>query len=80
MDPSVSDLRIWSLFSLRMLHVDLILPSNTLFSGINAAATFNRTIMRKRGVQLGEEFRGKGVNVALSPAMYGFFISLFVLY
>ncbi|KAJ7643791.1 glycoside hydrolase family 3 protein [Roridomyces roridus] len=36
---------------------------------INAAATFNRTLMRERGVAMGAEFRGKGVNVALGPMM-----------
>ncbi|KAH6917184.1 cellulose-binding beta-glucosidase [Coprinopsis sp. MPI-PUGE-AT-0042] len=38
-------------------------------SALNVASTFNRTLMRKRGEELGAEFRGKGVNVALSPAM-----------
>ncbi|KAJ6568119.1 glycoside hydrolase family 3 protein [Mycena sp. CBHHK59/15] len=36
---------------------------------INAAATFSRRLMRARGVALGEEFRGKGINVFLGPAM-----------
>jgi beta-glucosidase len=30
-------------------------------SGINAASTFSRRLMRARGTALGEEFRGKGV-------------------
>ncbi|CAL1696170.1 unnamed protein product [Somion occarium] len=38
-------------------------------AGINAAATFNRTLMRQRGVAMGEEFRGKGVHVQLGPMM-----------
>ncbi|KAF4562928.1 hypothetical protein EYR40_007359 [Pleurotus pulmonarius] len=38
-------------------------------SGINTASTFSRRLMRARGVALGEEFRGKGVNVYLGPAM-----------
>ncbi|ESK98422.1 glycoside hydrolase family 3 protein [Moniliophthora roreri MCA 2997] len=38
-------------------------------AGINTAATFNRDLMRKRGAALGEEFKGKGVHVALGPAM-----------
>ncbi|ELU39442.1 glycoside hydrolase family 3 protein [Rhizoctonia solani AG-1 IA] len=38
-------------------------------AGINAAATWDRNLIRARGVALGEEFRGKGVNVALGPAM-----------
>ncbi|TEB39167.1 cellulose-binding beta-glucosidase [Coprinellus micaceus] len=38
-------------------------------AGINAAATFNRTLMRLRGSDMGAEFRGKGINVALAPAM-----------
>ncbi|KAH7101441.1 glycoside hydrolase family 3 protein [Auriculariales sp. MPI-PUGE-AT-0066] len=36
-------------------------------SGMNAAATFNKDLMRARGVAMGEEFVGKGVNIALSP-------------
>ncbi|KAJ3736982.1 beta-glucosidase [Lentinula guzmanii] len=36
---------------------------------INVAATFNRTLMRERGTAMGQEFRGKGVNVALGPMM-----------
>ncbi|KEP54601.1 glycoside hydrolase family 3 protein [Rhizoctonia solani 123E] len=38
-------------------------------AGINVAATFNRNLMRKRGAALGAEFRGKGVHVALGPAV-----------
>ncbi|KDN35961.1 hypothetical protein RSAG8_11172, partial [Rhizoctonia solani AG-8 WAC10335] len=38
-------------------------------AGINAAATWDRELIRARGKALGEEFRGKGVNVALGPAM-----------
>ncbi|KXN89831.1 putative beta-glucosidase L, partial [Leucoagaricus sp. SymC.cos] len=38
-------------------------------AGINAAATFNRTLIKQRGVALGQEFKGKGVHVALGPAM-----------
>ncbi|KAJ6611386.1 glycoside hydrolase family 3 protein [Mycena sp. CBHHK59/15] len=38
-------------------------------NAINVAATFNRTLMRQRGVAMGAEFRGKGVNVALGPMM-----------
>ncbi|KAJ7627784.1 glycoside hydrolase family 3 protein [Mycena polygramma] len=37
--------------------------------GIAAAATFSRRLMRARGVALGEEFRGKGINMHLGPAM-----------
>lgn len=43
---------------------------NTAFpAGIQVAATFNRTMMRLRGYEMGQEFRGKGVNVALGPMM-----------
>ncbi|KAJ6467043.1 glycoside hydrolase superfamily [Mycena vulgaris] len=38
--------------------------------GIAAAVTFNRRLMRARGVVLAEEFRGKGINrVLLGPAL-----------
>ncbi|TFK30639.1 cellulose-binding beta-glucosidase [Coprinopsis marcescibilis] len=38
-------------------------------AAINAASTFNRTLIRRRAEQLGAEMRGKGINVALAPAM-----------
>jgi len=38
-------------------------------TGINTASTFSRRLMRARGQALGEEFRGKGINVYLGPAM-----------
>ncbi|KAI0702482.1 glycoside hydrolase family 3 protein [Cytidiella melzeri] len=38
-------------------------------AGINAAATFNRTLMNQRGIAMGQEFRGKGVNIQLGPFM-----------
>ena len=38
-------------------------------AGVNAAATWNRTLIRARGKAIGEEFKGKGVNVGLGPMM-----------
>ncbi|KAF9649723.1 beta-glucosidase [Thelephora ganbajun] len=38
-------------------------------AGINTAATWNRKLMRERGKAMGSEFVGKGVNIALGPAM-----------
>ncbi|KAG8701289.1 hypothetical protein FRC08_004183 [Ceratobasidium sp. 394] len=38
-------------------------------AGINAAATWDRDLIRARGVAMGQEFRGKGVNIALGPMM-----------
>ncbi|KAF9468334.1 glycoside hydrolase family 3 protein [Collybia nuda] len=38
-------------------------------TGINTAATFNRSLIRTRGLFMGEEHKGKGVNVALGPMM-----------
>ncbi|KAJ3570123.1 hypothetical protein NP233_g4610 [Leucocoprinus birnbaumii] len=38
-------------------------------TGINAASTFSRRLMRARGKAMAEEFRGKGVHVLLGPAM-----------
>ncbi|KAH8831573.1 beta-glucosidase [Flagelloscypha sp. PMI_526] len=38
-------------------------------AAINAAATFNRDLIRARGEAIGAEFRGKGVHVALGPMM-----------
>ena len=38
-------------------------------AGINTATTFNRTLMYEVGKAQGKEFREKGVNVALTPAM-----------
>ncbi|KAG9032819.1 hypothetical protein FRB95_000985 [Tulasnella sp. JGI-2019a] len=42
--------------------------SSSLFpAGINTAATWNRDLMLQRGIALGAEFKGVGVNVALGP-------------
>ncbi|KAI9286528.1 beta-glucosidase [Umbelopsis sp. AD052] len=38
-------------------------------SGINTAATFDKKLIYERAKTLGEEFRAKGVNVALTPMM-----------
>ncbi|KAF5376043.1 hypothetical protein D9615_007662 [Tricholomella constricta] len=38
-------------------------------TGINTAATFNRSLIRLRGLYMGLEHVGKGVNVALGPMM-----------
>ncbi|EEB95818.1 hypothetical protein MPER_05155, partial [Moniliophthora perniciosa FA553] len=38
-------------------------------AGINAAATWNRDLIRARGVAMGQEHVGKGVNIALGPMM-----------
>ncbi|KAI0651725.1 beta-glucosidase [Trametes meyenii] len=43
---------------------------NSVFPAeINAAATFNRTLIRERGAAMGAEFKGKGIHVALGPMM-----------
>lgn len=34
---------------------------------INAATTWDKDLMRRRAVALGNEFRGKGANIALTP-------------
>ncbi|KAL7414341.1 glycoside hydrolase family 3 protein [Mrakia frigida] len=36
-------------------------------AGINAASTFDRELIRARGLAMGQEFRGKGINIALGP-------------
>ncbi|KAH6904390.1 cellulose-binding beta-glucosidase [Coprinopsis sp. MPI-PUGE-AT-0042] len=38
-------------------------------NGINAAASWNRRLIRERGLLMGREFKGKGVHVALGPMM-----------
>ncbi|EIW74755.1 glycoside hydrolase family 3 protein [Coniophora puteana RWD-64-598 SS2] len=38
-------------------------------AGITTASTWNRQLMRTRGLFMGEEFKGKGVNIALGPMM-----------
>ncbi|THU83013.1 glycoside hydrolase [Dendrothele bispora CBS 962.96] len=38
-------------------------------TGIHAASTWNRKLIRLRGLFMGREHRGKGVNVALGPMM-----------
>ncbi|KZP32329.1 glycoside hydrolase family 3 protein [Athelia psychrophila] len=52
--------------ALGVRNVDL----NSAFpAGVNAAATFNRTLMNQRGVAMGAEFKGKGINIQLGPFM-----------
>ncbi|KAF8496223.1 glycosyl hydrolase family 3 N terminal domain-containing protein [Russula emetica] len=42
----------------------------TAFSAaINAASTWKRSLLRARGVAMGKEHVGKGVNIALGPMM-----------
>ncbi|KAF9228161.1 glycoside hydrolase family 3 protein [Gyrodon lividus] len=38
-------------------------------AGITTASTFNRALIRARGLALGQENRAKGVNIALGPMM-----------
>ena len=38
-------------------------------AGITAGATWNRDLIRERGIALGEEARAKGVNVIIGPSM-----------
>lgn len=38
-------------------------------AGVNVASTFDAALMHKRGSAMGQEFRDKGVNVALGPGM-----------
>ncbi len=38
-------------------------------AGINAASTWKRSLCRARGVGMGAEHKGKGVNLALGPMM-----------
>ncbi|KAH7882461.1 glycoside hydrolase family 3 protein [Phlebopus sp. FC_14] len=38
-------------------------------AGIQTASTWNRELIRARGLAMGQEFKGKGVNVALGPMM-----------
>jgi len=38
-------------------------------AGINVAATWDKSLMNQRGVAMGAEHRGKGVNFALGPMM-----------
>lgn len=43
--------------------------TSAFVAGINAAASFDRALIRQRGAHLGQEFRGKGINVILGPNM-----------
>lgn len=38
-------------------------------AGITVGATWDKTLMYERGVAIGQEFRGKGVNVYLGPTV-----------
>ncbi|KAK4232009.1 family 3 putative glycoside hydrolase [Podospora fimiseda] len=37
-------------------------------AGLNVAATFSRRLLRLRGIALGSEFKGKGIDIMLGPA------------
>jgi beta-glucosidase-like glycosyl hydrolase len=36
-------------------------------AGVTVAATWNKGLMYERGLGMGNEFKGKGANVALGP-------------
>ncbi|EGO02947.1 glycoside hydrolase family 3 protein [Serpula lacrymans var. lacrymans S7.3] len=38
-------------------------------AGITTASTWNRALMRTRGLYIGQEFKGKGAHIALGPMM-----------
>lgn len=40
-------------------------------AGVNAAATWNQDLIYGRALAMGKEFKGKGVNIALSPVTGG---------
>jgi beta-glucosidase len=48
---------------------DGVLHSTAFAAGIHIAASWDRTLFYKRGVAIGKEFQGKGVNFALGPMM-----------
>jgi beta-glucosidase len=48
---------------------DGVLYSTAFVPGIHIAATWDRDLFYKRGMAIGKEFRGKGVNVVLGPMM-----------
>lgn len=43
--------------------------SSAFPAGINAAATWSRDLIHRRGVALGQEFRGKGIDIQLGPVV-----------
>jgi hypothetical protein len=45
------------------------LPARHLLTIVSSSSTFDRALIRKRGLAMGREFRAKGVNVALGPMM-----------
>jgi beta-glucosidase len=48
---------------------DKVLHSTAFTAGIHIAATWDRDLFYKRGVAIGEEFYGKGVNLVMGPMM-----------
>ncbi|KAG1747118.1 glycoside hydrolase family 3 protein [Suillus paluster] len=50
--------------AVRFAHFATVFPA-----GIQVASTWNRVLMRARGLALGQEFKGNGVNIALGPMM-----------
>ncbi|KAM5538168.1 hypothetical protein V8D89_008055 [Ganoderma adspersum] len=69
--PSISGIHNFSGLCLQDSPVGVrFVDGNSVFPAeINAAATFNRTLIRQRGEAMGAEFRGKGIHVALGPMM-----------
>lgn len=69
--PSISAIHNFSGLCLQDSPVGVrFVDGNSVFPAeINAAATFNRTLIRQRGAAMGAEFRGKGIHVALGPMM-----------
>jgi beta-glucosidase len=45
------------------------MPPPAFPAGITVGSTWSKDLMRRRGVAIGEEFRGKGVNIHLGPSV-----------
>lgn len=50
-------------------HVDICVDNTAFPAGITTGATFNKVLMYRRGAAIGEEARGKGVNIQLGPVV-----------
>lgn len=53
----------------RLLIIDVPSPCEHSPAGVTVATTWDKDLIYARGLAMGQEHRGKGVNVALGPMM-----------
>lgn len=56
-------------FEFKNSSVDICTDNTAFPAGITTGATFNKALMYERGLAIGAEARGKGVNIQLGPTV-----------